>query len=325
MLGDIYEHRCDLAVAFFSGEYDTKAFTQSEHARIRSRILNNPTAQGKLGVLRVRVGEGLATSVPATTLYADMRNHDVASIAASIAKRVGIVQAKDSNDAPPDDGWPVDRPDLQWPMADHAEAREAFASLLTGLSRYRILPIRGLSETGKSHMSKQMLTNVHRLRQVTGGRFDFKGTTSMDMEFSLFTNSLDIDPLPGSGPREQFNHILRGLKQRAKPTVIVFDTYEAAGEANDWIDGALLLEASRSPWLRVVIVGQRVPECRDKSWETICHPTIDLTVPSPDDWFSYGSQHRTDGALTLDIVTQVHQLTGGSASTLASICRPRTR
>ena len=52
--------------------------------------------------------------------------------------------------------WPSEAPVLQWPMADHSEARQAFARLLCEATPERALLVRGASETGKSHMSRQM-------------------------------------------------------------------------------------------------------------------------------------------------------------------------
>ena len=45
-------------------------------------------------------------------------------------------------------------------MADHSGVREAFACLLARQASWRFLPIRGPTETGKSHITKQMLANA---------------------------------------------------------------------------------------------------------------------------------------------------------------------
>ena len=45
------------------------------------------------------------------------------------------------------------------------------------------------------------------------------------------------------------------LKQRARPALLVFDTYEAAGEAQDWMEKQLLPSLIRATWLRVVMAG----------------------------------------------------------------------
>jgi hypothetical protein len=48
-------------------------------------------------------------------------------------------------------------------MADHTQARAAFAQLLTRTPPWRYLPLRGPSEVGKSYITKQMLGNVLRM------------------------------------------------------------------------------------------------------------------------------------------------------------------
>ena len=128
--------------------------------------------------------------------------------------------------------WPETPTPLLWPMADHSGVREAFAQLLARDAPWRFLPIRGPTETGKSHITRQMLANALRMPELACGRFDFKGTTGMDAEVSAFVQELGV-PLPPANPRlnERLGHILDELKQRARPAFVVFDTYEAAGEA----------------------------------------------------------------------------------------------
>ena len=56
--------------------------------------------------------------------------------------------------------WPEPPASLLWPMADHSGVREAFARLLAPDATRRFLPILGPTETGKSHITKQMLANA---------------------------------------------------------------------------------------------------------------------------------------------------------------------
>jgi hypothetical protein len=125
-------------------------------------------------------------------------------------------------------------------MADHREPREAFARLLREAASERVLLIRGVSETGKSHMSKQMIRNAMLLPEVASGRFDFKGTTNMGVEVEAFSQPLGIEPPTGQTLSERLAKIFMELRRRARPTLLVFDTYEAAGEAGAWIEGVLL-------------------------------------------------------------------------------------
>ena len=154
--------------------------------------------------------------------------------------------------------WPEEPPRLFWPVADHTDARAAFERLLTRTAPWRFLPICGPSETGKSHISKQMLKNVLHGTGLACGRFDFKGgTIGMDDEVRAFVSPGLGVPLPDDGRlNERLGHILDALNKKAQPALLVFDTYESAGEAQDWIEKQLLPSLIRTTWLRVVILGQ---------------------------------------------------------------------
>jgi SEFIR domain len=209
--------------------------------------------------------------------------------------------------------WPETSPPLSWPMADHSAARKAFAALLTSKVQLRFLPICGLSETGKSHITRQMLGNVLAIPDIACGRFDFKGTTGMDNEVKAFVQQdLGVpEPAPNSRLQERLGEILTALKQRACPTLLIFDTYEMAGDAQDWVEKQLLPCLIRATWLRVVIAGQKVPDSIGAVWAAVAHPTVRLVTPEPADWFDYARQHRPD--LTLSDVETACRLTRKSS------------
>jgi hypothetical protein len=208
-------------------------------------------------------------------------------------------------------------------MADHGEARVAFANLLCEASPKLALLVRGVSETGKSHMSKQMIRNAMSLPGVVSGRFDFKGTTNIGVEVEAFSGPLGIEPPSGQALNERLGKILTELRQRAQPTLLVFDTYEAAGDAKDWIEKVLLPHLAHARWLRVVIIGQSVPTRAGSTWESIAANTLTLQLPGPEDWLTYGRANRGE-TLSLEFVTQVHQLGEGKPSVLASLLGPRS-
>jgi hypothetical protein len=217
-------------------------------------------------------------------------------------------------------GWPTDPPELTWPMADHTQARAAFARLVSDRGPVRALLVRGVSGTGKSHMSRQMARNGEALAGVACGRFDFKGTTTIGLEVEAFAQSLDVDPPAGQALNERLSGIFGELRRRARPMVLIFDTYEAAGEARDWIQRVLLAHLVPANWLRVVVIGQSAPDRIGQTWESFAD-TLDLTVPGPEDWFEYGQRNRGD-EVTLELVTRVHRLAAGKAGTLAGLFGP---
>ena len=79
--------------------------------------------------------------------------------------------------------------------------------------------------------------------------------------------NLDV-PLPPAGlaHSERFGQILEALKHRARPALLIFDTYEHAGAVQDWVEKQLLPGLIRAAWMRVVIAGQDVPPSAGTLW-----------------------------------------------------------
>ncbi len=310
-LQEIYGERCVLAVVCVSERYGGKPWTLAEHEAIRARQMKARAPENEmdeLGILPVRVGEGDVKGISFNTIAPDIRSRTVAEVAKLILNRLYLIRPdlrKDEDDAT---DWPENPPPLIWPMADHNPARTAFERLLTRKVPWRFLPIQGPSETGKSHITRQMLSNALHVPGLACGRFDFKGTTDMDAEVRAFVQELGIPP-PNSGLRlnERLAHILDALKQRGRPALLVFDTYEVVGDAQDWVEKQLLPSLIRATWLRVVICGQKVPDSIGAIWEAAASPSITLELPPPTEWFDYGRQHSP--SLTMEEVETVCRLT----------------
>jgi hypothetical protein len=168
-----------------------------------------------------------------------------------------------------------------------------------------------------------MLANALRVPDLACGRFDFKGTTNMDAELRTFVQDLGV-PLPPASPRlnDRLTHILDELKRRARPALLLFDTYEASGEAQDWIEKQLLPSLFRATWLRVVIAGQFVPSAAGAVWELAAPAPLQLMPPPPADWLDYGKHHRPE--LTLEDVEIGCRLASNKASLLAQLFGPKT-
>ncbi len=214
-------------------------------------------SRDRLSVLPIRVGDGEGEGIPFNAIVPDVRNRNAAESATLIIERLRLVAPElvprsESSGKPEDMDWREAPPPLAWPVADHTGVREAFALLLTLGAPWRYLPIRGPSESGKSHITRQMLGNALAIPKLACGRFDFKGTTTMDSEVSAFVLELGV-PAPATGVplQEHQGQILTGLKQQARPTLLIFDTYEMAGETEDWIEKELLPSLVRASWLSV--------------------------------------------------------------------------
>ena len=320
-LQSVYGEKAELVVVCVSGAYGDKPWTNTEYRAVRARYQQAATAEDRLRVLPVRVGDGEVEGVLFNEIVPDIRDKAPTEATELIVGRLNLVRGYAGDVKPAVAQWPSDVPELQWPMADHSEARAAFARLLCQASPERALLVQGASETGKSHMSKQMIRNAGLLPGVVAGRFDFKGTTNIGVE--AFALPLGIEPPGGQTLNERLAGIFTELRRRAQPALLVFDTYEAAaGEVKDWIESVLLPYLVPALWLRVVITGQSVPTV-GSTWESVAASTLTLPVPGPEDWLAYGRANRPE-PLSLEFVTQIHQLGEGKASVLASLLGPKS-
>ena len=218
------------------------------------------------------------------------------------------------------DEWPEVAPSLAWPVADHSAAREAFRQLIVQSSPFRYLPITGKSETGKSHLTKQFLANAALIPSLTYGRFDFKGSSDMDAELNIFAQHLEVPEPKGSNISSQLGQILVELRKSARPTLLIFDTYELAGDAQRWMSENLLLSLPRSPWLRVVIVGQRVPNTHGEAWAMFSSASIELNEPTAEDWLEYSKPHKP--GIDIEFVRKAHNYCNGKTPLLAQLLGP---
>ncbi len=326
-LQKIYGEQCALAVICVSKDYGGKPWTLTEYDAICARQMKARASSDRReqdSILPIRVGDGDVEGILFNAIMPDVRSRSAAQGAELVLERLYLLEPglrPVSGGAPAVAQWPDTAPHLSWPLADHSGAREAFAELLTFQARWRYLPIRGASETGKSHITRQMLANVLAMPDFACGRFDFKGTTDMDAEVSAFVQELGVPP-PPPNPRlqERLGHILSALKQRAHPTLMIFDTYEMAGETQDWVEKQLLPGLIRATWLRVAIAGQKLPDSTGAVWTAVARPAIQLVPPRATDWLDYGRQHRAD--LTLAEVQIACRLASDKASLLAQLLGP---
>jgi hypothetical protein len=321
LLQNLYGEGTELVVICVSGAYGDKPWTRTEYRAVRARLMQAATAADRHRIFPMRVGDGEVEGVLLNEIVPDVRSRTAAEVAEIIVARLNLVRGFAGDVIPIVARWPSDVPVLQWPMADHAEARRAFTGLLCEATPERALFVRGASETGKSHMSKQMIWNAMRMPGVISGRFDFKGTANMGVEVEAFSRLLAVEPPTGRTLNEQLAKIFTELRRKAHPSLLVFDTYEAAGEAQDWIEGVLLPHLVSAMWLRVVIMGQSVPSRTGSIWESVVMGPITLQLPGPEDWHEYGKTNRGE-TLSLEFVKQIHQYACGKSSLLAGLLGP---
>jgi hypothetical protein len=325
ILSRLYGEMAELVVVCVSNAYADKPWTQTEHRAVRARLMQTVDSGDRIQTLPIRVGDGDIAGMRFSDIVPDIRNKRPTDVAELIVARLNLIRRSAS---PPERGaaqWPRNPPELQWVMANQGETHAAFSSLLTLESPKRALLVRGASGTGKSLISTQMIRNAVLLPGVVAGRFDLKGTASMDIETQAFAGALDVEAPYGGSFSDRLGRIFAELRRRAHPTLLVFDSYELAGEAKDWIEIVLLPYLVHAPWLRVVIAGQSVPTRVGSMWESVASEPLIVQPPTPDDWFAYGNANRGGGGLNLEFVTRAHELAGGSSAMLASLLGPESR
>ena len=284
-----------------------------------------PAESARLAILPIRVGEGEVAGILFNAIVPDVRDRTPQQAAKLILDRLRLVAPDPRPGAATPDtapGWPAAPPQLQWSAADHGVVRDACATLLTRDAPWRFVSICGPSESGKSHIVRQMIASALRLPGLACGHLDFKGTTDMDAAVRSFVQYLDV-PEPPASPRlgERLGCILDALRKRARPALLLLDTYEAAGaEAQEWVERQLLAAVVREPWLRVVVAGQRVPRHAGAVWEASAAAPLVLQLPQPADWYAYGRQHRP--GLTLEQVEVACTLAPGRVGLLSQLLGP---
>src|SRR5262245_26434724 len=212
--------------------------------------------------------------------------------------------------------WLITPPVFEWLLADCEPVHDAFSKLLTATPPQRILLVRGGSETGKSHLTKCLLSLLVRHTSFACGRFDLGGATELDAEFSRFVQNLGVDEAVrasrGRPLRERLDDVLGALRETGKPAVLIFDTFEQGGEFQRWIEETLLLALPRAPWLRLIVAGQQVPQCDAQLVEL---QRLDWRV-----WFEFGKRFK--GTLTEATAQQIYELARGSHSLLFQLLGP---
>jgi hypothetical protein len=318
----LYHEQSDLVVAVLCEGYAHREWCGLEWNAIFGMMKQGRYEQVMLTRFDLAEAQGMF-NIPG---YCDLDDLSAEQAATLILERLAQVRgrARNQDGRPPAaesaTDWPLAPPPLDWPVADHSDAQRAFAQLLTRDTPFRLLSIYGHSETGKSHLTRQFVRNALKIPQLACGRFDFKGSIDMRAEAAAFAERLGVPPATQGSLSDQLRHILEGLKRRAAPTLLVFDTFEMAGEAERWVKESMLPALLRSCWLRVVVVGQAALRPHGEIWADCGEPPIELRPPSAQEWFDFGRTHRPE--LTLEFVNQVHELARGKSGLLAQLLSP---
>lgn len=221
--------------------------------------------------------------------------------------------------------WLAAPPTFEWLLADCEPVHEAFSTLLTAGCTHGILLIRGGSETGKTSLTKCLLGIALQQRWLACGRLDLKGGVDLDAEYCRFVQNLGVDEggrdATGRKLRERLDAVLAAVCNACKPTVFIFDAFEAGGVCAEWVEKTALLAVPRAPWLRIIIAGQRVPERTGAPWAHCAAPVIQLRPLAWRPWYRYGRLHWPD--LTEEEAQKFHKRFKSKPPLLAQIFGPR--
>jgi hypothetical protein len=319
----LYFEDSDLVVVVLCDGYDKREWCGLEWNAIYGRLKQRQYDNVMLTRFDRVEGEGLFGLAG----FIDLDEKPSADFARLIQERLAINEGRPRDfymqpaGAGPD--WPAVAPALDWPVADHTEARRAFAELITRAAPFRVLPIHGVSETGKSLLTKQFLRNALKIPDLVCGRYDFKGSSDMDAELRAFAERLEVPaPTPGGSASTQLAQIFGAVKKAARPTLLIFDTFELAGEAERWMKENLLLSVISAAWLRVIVVGQRIAKPHGEPWAGVSAEPVELRPPTPEEWFAYGQAHNPSPQFTIEFVRSAHTFAKGKSSVLAQLCGP---
>jgi hypothetical protein len=330
----LYKEQADLVVVVFSEEYSKNEWCGLEWRAIYGLFKEKCDSAVMLSRFDHFEPEG-TYGLYGLPGYYDLDQKTPEQFAGMIRERLALNEGKPSDfykntseggtEADDDSNapwlWPMIADTLLQSVANHKKPQRAFKDLLRGEAPFQVLLIQGDSETGKTHLSKQFIRAVHRSPPMLRcGRFDFKGSTDMDVEVDNFSDQLNLaHPTPGSLVR-RLAQILTGLRENPCPTMLIFDTFEVAGSAEEWVRNMLLLAMMRLPWLRIVISGQRTITSTGEPWESYSSELIQLRRPTPEEWWEYGICSEPD--LKLEYVRWAYAKSRGKSSTLAGLLAP---
>jgi hypothetical protein len=92
LLQRVYDEKTELVVVCVSGAYGAKPWTTPEHRAVRARFMRAGTAEDRLRVLPLRVGDGEVEGILFNEIMPDIRTKTPAEVAELIIGRLNLVR-----------------------------------------------------------------------------------------------------------------------------------------------------------------------------------------------------------------------------------------
>jgi hypothetical protein len=328
-LPNLYRNEADLVVVVLCDDYSQKDWCGLEFNSIYSLFLKGRASD----VLLTRFDRVEPVGMHNLAGYIDLDDKTPGQLVELIQERLAINEGKNRDfykrsgsmsrgyalGLHQDFFWPAFAEPLGISVANHIEPQKAFIRLLQTDSPFQLLLIEGERLTGKTHLSNEFLGAAMGM-DLRCGRLDFKGTVDLEHAFRSFAAQLG---LPSINSPKSLATLLADLLQamiiNPRPTVLLFDTYESAGEADGWVNSSLLVMLMRNPWLRIVISGQTTVASVGVPWSRYCN-RIRLGQPTPEEWWDFATSRKpSPPELTLEFVRQAYAVCQGKSNVLAGL------
>ena len=231
-------------------------------------------------------------------------------------------QTIESPSEDPIQNWLESPPEIPWPFADNFSLRDAFETMLTRASPYRVLLVNGESERGKTIATKQLLSSAIALEWLRCGRLEFKGTNELEGEIPPFVLHLRVsEPKKGKLLR-RLKQVFNDLNMQKRPTLLIFDAYETCDSRTGyWLENVVLVETARADWLRVIIAGQKTPKKTEYlPWEPYSC-SIHLDQPTCEDWIEF--VRRLQKKVKIELLRMAYEHKEGSPRFMNDLCSAR--
>ena len=320
-LSRLYNEDVELLVAVVGADYDKKRWIGLEWNAIYERVRSDSRDTVLLGRFDRVDGAGLY----GIDGFIDLDGRSAEETADLVQQRLSVDWGAlpDQQERRPTtlDEWPEVAPGTSWFLANQLEARDAFTTFVTRESAVRLLMLRGPAETGKTMLTREFLANALKIPRLTSAALDFKGAAASAEELRRFAGQLQI-AVPGESVSQarDLARLFLQLKGAASPTLLIFDTFERAGEGATWVEDELFHELEDAPWLRVVVAGQRLPRFGDGSAIASIARTIEVRAPTVEDWQQYADRYRP--GVSPEAVRTAYDFAGGRATLMAQLFGP---